>query len=43
MSLGFLALPVGIAFADASGRSPFFWLFASYVCSASRFSGRKAS
>ena len=31
MSLGFLALPVGIAFADASGRSPFFWLFASYV------------
>ncbi len=31
MSLGFLALPVGIAFCDASGRSPFFWLFASYV------------
>jgi POT family proton-dependent oligopeptide transporter len=31
MSLGFLALPVGIACADASGRSPFFWLFASYV------------
>jgi POT family proton-dependent oligopeptide transporter len=31
MSLGFLALPVGIAFADGSGRSPFFWLFASYV------------
>jgi POT family proton-dependent oligopeptide transporter len=31
MALGFLALPVGIAFADASGRSPFFWLFASYV------------
>ncbi len=31
MSLGFLALPLGIAFADASGRSPFFWLFASYV------------
>jgi POT family proton-dependent oligopeptide transporter len=31
MALGFLALPVGIAGADASGRSPFFWLFASYV------------
>jgi POT family proton-dependent oligopeptide transporter len=31
MAFGFLALPVGIAFADASGRSPFFWLFASYV------------
>jgi POT family proton-dependent oligopeptide transporter len=31
MALGFLALPVGIACADASGRSPFFWLFASYV------------
>ncbi len=31
MALGFLALPVGIGFADASGRSPFFWLFASYV------------
>src|SRR5215475_5719263 len=31
MALGFLALPVGITFADASGRSPFFWLFASYV------------
>jgi POT family proton-dependent oligopeptide transporter len=31
MALGFLALPVGIALADASGRSPFFWLFASYV------------
>ncbi len=31
MALGFLALPVGILFADASGRSPFFWLFASYV------------
>ena len=31
MALGFLALPVGIAFADASGRSPFFWLFTSYV------------
>jgi len=31
MALGFLALPVGIRFADASGHSPFFWLFASYV------------
>jgi proton-dependent oligopeptide transporter, POT family len=31
MALGFLALPVGITFADASGHSPFFWLFASYV------------
>ena len=31
MGLGFLALPVGIHFADASGRSPFFWLFLSYV------------
>jgi POT family proton-dependent oligopeptide transporter len=31
MALGFLALPVGISFADASGRSPFFWLFASFV------------
>jgi POT family proton-dependent oligopeptide transporter len=31
MALGFLALPVGINSADASGRSPFFWLFASYV------------
>ena len=31
MALGFLALPLGIALADASGRSPFFWLFASYV------------
>ncbi len=31
MGLGFLALPLGIQFADASGRSPFFWLFLSYV------------
>lgn len=31
MGLGFLALPVGIHFADATGRSPFFWLFLSYV------------
>jgi len=31
MALGFLALPAGIAFADASGRSSFVWLFASYV------------
>jgi POT family proton-dependent oligopeptide transporter len=31
MAFGFLALPAGITLADASGRSPFFWLFASYV------------
>jgi POT family proton-dependent oligopeptide transporter len=31
MGLGFLALPVGISSADATGRSPFFWLFLSYV------------
>lgn len=31
MGLGFLALPVGISLADATGRSPFFWLFLSYV------------
>ena len=31
MGLGFLALPVGIAMADSTGRSPFFWLFLSYV------------
>ncbi len=31
MGLGFLALPIGIQMADASGRSPFFWLFLSYV------------
>jgi proton-dependent oligopeptide transporter, POT family len=31
MALGFLVLPVGIAQADAAGRSPFFWLFLSYV------------
>ena len=31
MSAGFLVLPVGISLADASGRSPFFWLFLSYV------------
>jgi len=31
MGLGFLALPVGIALADAKGLSPFFWLFLSYV------------
>jgi POT family proton-dependent oligopeptide transporter len=31
MALGFLALPIGIHFADAQGRSPFFWLFLSYV------------
>ncbi|MCE4556401.1 peptide MFS transporter [Roseateles cellulosilyticus] len=32
MGLGFLALPLGIHFADpATGRSDFFWLFLSYV------------
>ena len=31
MGLGFLSLPVGIAFADKNGMSPFFWLFLSYV------------
>lgn len=31
MALGFLALPVGIRLADSTGRSPFFWLFTSYV------------
>jgi len=31
MGLGFLVLPVGIHHADAAGRSPFFWLFLSYV------------
>ena len=31
MGLGFLALPVGVRFADATGRSPFVWLFLSYV------------
>ena len=31
MGLGFLALPVGILLADSAGRSPFFWLFLSYV------------
>jgi proton-dependent oligopeptide transporter, POT family len=31
MGLGFLALPVGITLADATGRSPFVWLFLSYV------------
>lgn len=31
MGLGFLALPVGIQFADANGLSPFFWLFLSYI------------
>lgn len=31
MGLGFLALPLGIHFADASGRSDFSWLFVSYV------------
>jgi POT family proton-dependent oligopeptide transporter len=31
MGFGFLALPVGIAFADESGMSAFSWLFVSYV------------
>jgi POT family proton-dependent oligopeptide transporter len=31
MGLGFLALPAGIALADVSGKSAFFWLFLSYV------------
>ncbi len=31
MGLGFLALPVGIWRADVTGRSPFFWLFLSYL------------
>ncbi len=31
MGLGFLALPAGIALADARGMSAFSWLFASYV------------
>ena len=31
MGLGFLALPLGIAFADEAGKSAFFWLFLSYL------------
>lgn len=31
MGLGFLALPAGIASADANGMSSFWWLFTSYV------------
>jgi proton-dependent oligopeptide transporter, POT family len=31
MGLGFLVLPIGIHFADGSGKSDFFWLFLSYV------------
>lgn len=31
MGLGFLALPLGIAFADERGMSAFSWLFTSYV------------
>jgi POT family proton-dependent oligopeptide transporter len=31
MGFGFLALPLGIQLADASGRSDFVWLFLSYV------------
>jgi POT family proton-dependent oligopeptide transporter len=31
MGFGFLALPLGIALADAQGKVAFFWLFLSYV------------
>ena len=31
MGIGFVVLPLGISFADATGRSPFVWLFLSYV------------
>jgi len=31
MGVGFLALPVGIAFADDTGKSAFVWLFLSYL------------
>ncbi|MBI3347354.1 MAG: MFS transporter [Burkholderiales bacterium] len=31
MGLGFLVLPIGIHFADGSGKSDFSWLFLSYV------------
>jgi proton-dependent oligopeptide transporter, POT family len=31
MGLGFLVLPIGIHFADGSGKSDFFWLFLSYL------------
>ena len=31
MGLGFLALPVGISFADTAGKTAFVWLFVSYV------------
>ena len=31
MGLGFIVLPIGIHFADGSGKSDFFWLFLSYV------------
>jgi proton-dependent oligopeptide transporter, POT family len=31
MGIGFLALPLGISFADPSGMSAFVWLFVSYV------------
>ncbi|HET8942260.1 MAG TPA: oligopeptide:H+ symporter [Rudaea sp.] len=34
MGLGFLALPVGISFANDAGRSAFVWLFGSYVLQA---------
>ena len=31
MGIGFLALPAGISFADAAGKTAFIWLFASFV------------
>jgi POT family proton-dependent oligopeptide transporter len=31
MGLGFVILPLGISLADSTGRSPFVWLFMSYV------------
>ena len=31
MGIGFLALPIGISFADAAGKTAFIWLFASFV------------
>jgi len=34
MGLGFLVLPIGIHFADGSGRSDFSWLFLSYLLQA---------
>jgi POT family proton-dependent oligopeptide transporter len=31
MGIAFVILPLGISFADSTGRSPFVWLFVSYV------------